>query len=354
MGYAGLCSFENLQVSSDLTFHAGSIEQISNFAAGAGNCATEINTTPTNNNDPVITPIPDYTIPADTPFQLEGSASDVDPATVLTYQWDQMDAGTATTTANLRHRSGRQRRCSAVMSRRGIFVSRDFPSLGTQVRGLYDPAEVVPCQTRDVNLRLTVRDNYSGQASEDVRVSVTRLSGPFEVTSHSSPVTEASDFTVIWDVADTDLAPVNCPNVSIDLIAFDDSVYTNHSIHNLIASTPNDGSALISRPVDSLVAPARGRIRVKCSNNVFYAISQADVFIEGSNTVPQTFFDNNDNVTFAPDGTRISTAPECPRLSSGGLNPLLGGGGSGGSSAFDPWWLLLLVNAVARAAGSRC
>ena len=338
MSYAGICSSENLQSLSDTTFHAGSIAQIDAFTAGAGAaCASEISVSPSN-TDPVITSIPNYTIPASTPFRLVATATDAEQVSALLYQWDQMDAGTATTEDSF----------GTDLGDNALFRSyepsleaaqRDFPALGTQVRGLYDPAETLPCQARDVNLRLTVRDNFGGQASEDVRLTVTRNAGPFEVTSHSSTTTETSDFAVTWNVADTSLAPVNCPNVGIDLIAFDDFLYSNHTIHPLIPSTPNNGSALVAWPADSLLPPARGRIRVRCLNNVFYAISQGDVYISGSNS-PQTFFDSDNNATFAPSGTRTSTAPACPALSSGDF---FGGGRGGGSGSLDPWWLMLFA-----------
>ena len=349
MAYSGICAAENLQISADATFHAGSIAQVDSFTAGAGACGTQIDTSPANNSDPVITAIPDYTIPADTPFQLSGSATDAESGTALLYQWDQMDAGTETTSSTLGQDLDdnalfRSYEPSLAMAR------RDFPALGTQVRGLYDQAETIPCQSRDVNLRLTVRDDDSGQASEDVRIRVTDNAGPFALISHTSAVTEVGDFIVVWDVADTSLTPVSCANVDIDLIAFNDAAYSRYSVHRLATATANVGSRLITQPADSLVVPARGRLRVKCNDNVFYALSQADVFIFGSNA-PQTFFDNDDNATFNPASLTSTTAPECPVIGGGGGGGDGGDGGGGGytpprdAGSIDPWWLMLLAAA---------
>ena len=46
---------------------------------------------------------------------------------------------------------------------------RNFPALGTQVQGRFDKAEVLPCQNRDLDFRLTARDGNSGQDTADVR-----------------------------------------------------------------------------------------------------------------------------------------------------------------------------------------
>ncbi len=95
MSYAGICGVEDLQNSADAIFHSLSIQQIIGFStSGAGASCGTLNTT--GNNAPVVSGGSDYIIPRETPFVLEGSATDVDGDT-LSYQWDQMDVnGTAT------------------------------------------------------------------------------------------------------------------------------------------------------------------------------------------------------------------------------------------------------------------
>jgi hypothetical protein len=353
MAYAGICGVESLQLNSDATFHAGSIAQINSFSsfAGNGNCFTPIATNPFNNTDPVLNPIDDRVIPLKTAFALNGNASDAESGMTLTYQWDQMDVGTPTNAVTY----------GTDLGDNPLFRSyppqntgnRDFPALGTQVQGLFDDAEVVPCQARDLNFRLTARDGDSGQATENVHITVSGNAGPFQVTSQVLGETINDSFVVNWDVANTDIAPVSCPDVTVELLAFNDASYSNHTVHTLVASTPNNGSVVIAPTADSLLAPARGRLRVRCLNNYFYALSQGNLQFVGTNVAPQTFFDADDNATFFNNnGTTGGAAPAC---NAQGVVLVADSDRSsgGGSGAFDVIWLLLLAGLTATKSGLR-
>ena len=348
MGYAGICGVEDLQLYTDATFHAGSIAQINSFSGAAGNCFVPIATIPVNNADPVIaSPVNDRTIPLNTPFALAGSATDLESGTMLTYQWDQMDVGTPTDPVTYGTDLGDNPLFRSYIPQNT--GSRDFPALGTQVQSLYDDAEVVPCQARHLDFRLTVRDGDGGQAIEDVRINVSGDAGPFQVTSQALDETILASngaFMVNWDVANTDIAPVSCPDVAIELLAFDDSSYTNHTVHTLVANTPNNGSVAIAPTADSLQSPARGRLRVRCLSNYFYALSQGNLQFVGTNVAPQTFFDTGDIATFFNNnGTTGVVAPVCNVASTGLIIERSSGGG--GSGAFDVIWLLLLTSVAA-------
>ena len=340
MGYAGICGVENLQLNSDATFHARSIAQIDTFTGGAGACALQIPTSPANNADPTITAIGDSTIPANTPFVLVGSANDAESGTAVLYQWDQMNAGTATDATTLGTDLG-DNALFRTYEPQNSASSRDFPALGTQVQGLYDDAEVMPCSARELDFRLTVRDNDSGQDTEDVRITVAGNAGPFRVTSqafNTSILFNNTTFLVSWDVANTNAAPVSCSDVAIELLAFDSAAYTNHTVHTLVASTPNSGSALVPAPSQWIENPARGRLRVRCLNNVFYALSEGDLQVVGD--FPKTLFDDDDVVTFFNNnGTTGGVAPICDAPS--GI-PVPSGTGDHDATAFGGIWLVLL------------
>jgi hypothetical protein len=243
MAYAGICGAETLQMNSDATFHASSIAQIDSFTKGAGNCAVSVATIPANNNDPTITAIPDRVIPANTSFILDGIAADIDPMPALTYQWDQMDAGCATDSTSFGTDNGSNALFRSYVPRSESW--RNFPALGTQVRGRFDKAEVLPCTNRDLDFRLTARDGNSGQDIEDIRVSVNKSAGPFEITNLNPPVPTifaGTPFAVNWDVANTNLPPVNCATVDFDLISFS-AGYASYTILPLVAADDsNDGS----------------------------------------------------------------------------------------------------------------
>ncbi|MCW8833596.1 MAG: M12 family metallo-peptidase, partial [Colwellia sp.] len=94
MSYAGLCGSQNLQNHSDAFFHTKSIDEINDYiSTGFGkNCGS---VTGAMNNTAIVDAGIDQTIPAQTPFMLIGSATDVDSDN-LTFSWQQFDLGAAT------------------------------------------------------------------------------------------------------------------------------------------------------------------------------------------------------------------------------------------------------------------
>lgn len=348
MAYAGICGDEDLQNNSDATFHAGSIQQINKFIAGAGSCYKRIDATPANPSHPEITALEDKAIPVETPFVLEAEASDAD-ADLLSYQWDQMDTGCKTDSSTLGRDLGSNPLFRSYAPRDDE-PARHFPSLGTQLQGLYDDAEVLPCHERDLKFRVTARDGRSGQDTRNMQVAVEKSGGQFRITRLDSiagnlnnpgkTIVNPAPIDVQWRVAKTDKAPVKCANVDIDLMTFT-AGYATYSIHPLLALTPNDGAEPVSI-VPVTESHPRARIRVKCSDNIFYDISDADFAITG--TGAGTFTDN-DMVVFFNDGTTGNKAPKCQKKvsckKSGEDSGLFEGSGKG-SSALDYRWLLLL------------
>ncbi len=333
MGYAGICGVENLQLNSDDSFHAGSISQINAFTDSAGllACATQ---SPTFNADPVImTPTGDRVIPVNTPFVLDkGAVVDADP---LIYQWDQMNTGAATDANSFGTDLGNNPLFRSYKPRADS--KRHFPALGTQLNAEFDDAEVLPCSARNLDFRMTVRDLNGGQATDNVRITVDANSGPFRVTSLSSAqaIDASNSLLVEWDVANTRQAPISCNNVDIDLLTFNDASYSRYSAHSLQAGTANDGRQLIDFPTPDLSHP-RARLRVKCSNNIFYDISDADLVINGSLLSPS--YSDSDNATvFNTGGTVGTTAPSCAG------NNISASRDGGGSGAIDALWLLLMT-----------
>ncbi len=330
LAYAGICGQENLQSNSDATFHAGSIAEINAFVNAGGNCGSPV-AIPGGNTDPTASAGIDRIIPKETAFVLQGTGNA--NGGVASYQWSQMDAGSATTAANL----GSDFTDNALFRTYVPRTSNEryLPALKTQLQGKFDKAERLPCTARDINFRLTVRDGLSGQVTDDIKLTVNNDSGPFNITSHTTAGTFAATAgaTVTWNVANTNLPPVNCANVNVDLLTFstDQSTY---AIARLKTTTPNDGSEAVTIPDSS---NARARFKVSCSNNIFYDVSDADLNITGTGIFPTTgknVFDNTTNGKLAlvdSNPGSCSAAPTSNGSSSGG------GGGS-----FNIQWLLLL------------
>jgi hypothetical protein len=350
MAYAGICASENLQNISDVSFHAGSIAQVNAFTAGAGSCF-DLTTTPTlpatlpPNNDPVVAPIANATIPipANTPFLLEGRATDDGDLNLLEYRWDQMDVGCPTNSTSFGTDNGSNPLFRSYAPRPEAM--RNFPALGTQKQSRFDKAEVLSCHNRTLDFRLTATDGRSGQDFEDVRVSVSAAAGPFKITSVATPIIAGTDFAVVWDVAGTNLAPINCANVDIDLIDFT-SDGSRYSVYPLATAVLNNGSTLVT------VNPAGSRhenvrIRVKCSDNIFYDLSDTDLTV-GAATLPAVLMDDTEFTTrtYGNIGLTGFSAPVCGAIVDCGLSPPPdeddGGTKNGDASAFGLNWLLIL------------
>ncbi|MEM7028933.1 MAG: reprolysin-like metallopeptidase [Chloroflexota bacterium] len=286
MAYAGICTNQNIQNNSDDYFHAKSLSQISDFVsnpATGGSCGT---TTNTGNSAPVVDAGDNFTIPAQTPFTLSGSATD-DGGQTLTYIWEQYDLGSAWSLQSLPN--------TDVNAARPIFRSyapqtsatRTFPTLDNILDKTYqNDGESLPTRTRTMQFRLTTRDQLGGVSFDTALVTVNGATGPFRVTTPSGtdnwPL--GTDRLVTWDVANSDASPVNCSNV--DILLSDDDGQTFSA--TLLAGTANDGVALVTTPA---VEISRARIKVVCSDNIFFDISASG--LSASGVVGQALLDDD-------------------------------------------------------------
>lgn len=262
MGYAGICS-PNVQNASDDYFHAVSLQEMFNFivAGQGGSCAQIIST---DNVPPQVNLIQNiYKIPRSTPFVLTAEATDED-GDQLTYCWEQFDNQVANMPPLSTSIGGPNFRTFKPSSS----PSRFFPALGAR-----NPTwEVLPSVEREMNFRCTVRDNNSIYGCTDevnVAVDVVASAGPFRVTEPNIQGLSwqvGSSQTVVWNVANTDQAPINCNEVDIFL-----STDGGSSFPHLVASrVPNSGTALLNVPN---LATNAGRIMVKASDNIFFNVT---------------------------------------------------------------------------------
>lgn len=272
MAYAGICSPQNLQTFSDPYFHVASFDQIvayTNSGSGSG-CASITNT---GNNPPVVTvPSGGFAIPINTPFQLTGSAVDPD-GDVINYSWEEYDLGPA----------GHPNTPSGDAPIFRVFnpvptPTRVFPRLQNLLNNSQTIGEILPTYSRNLKFRLVARDNRPAAGGVDyaqVNFSVTASAGPFLVTYPNTNVTipGLSSVEVTWNVANTDIAPVNVSNVNILLSVDGGQTYT----YTLASNTPNDGAANVTLP-DHQTTTAR--IKVEAVDNIFFDISNVNFTIE--------------------------------------------------------------------------
>jgi trimeric autotransporter adhesin len=277
---------------------------------------------PTGNTAPLVSvAAASYTIPIRTPFALTGSATDADGGDVLTYMWEQNDRGNlATSLISNSKPTGPLFRQFGVRSTSVVnpltYVpagqnntttspTRVFPDM-LQVLANNTNAETGVCPVPagaptgpqidcfseflptveyvgvagvnasplSLNFRLTARDGRGGINSADTQLVLAPGAGPFLVTSPNTAVTldGNSSQTVTWNVANTQVAPVNTTNVKITLSVDGGLTWP----FTLAASTPNDGSELVVMPN---VGTTQARVRVEAVGNVFFDVSNADFTI---------------------------------------------------------------------------
>ncbi|WP_282055489.1 reprolysin-like metallopeptidase [Maribacter luteus] len=284
MGYAGISGVNNVAANGDDYFHYYSIFQISEYL-NTVDCAQIVDLT---NTPPVIVPIGDYAIPRSTAFALMGNASDVDVDDILTYTWEQTDDGVVTQSSfGPTNVSGANFRSQKPTTD----PTRYFPKLASVLAGnltetnpdVNSSWETVSDVEREMNFALTVRDNAEGGGqvvSDLMQVSVVSSAGPFEMISQaaSQTYTAGTAQNIVWDVANTDIAPVNVQTVDILLSIDGGATFTIP----LAEDVPNDGDHKVVLPG----APTTtARIMVKAKDNIFFAVNAADFTIEESSVV---------------------------------------------------------------------
>jgi hypothetical protein len=292
MGYAGITSQDLAPHSIDI-FHAASIAQIQSNLSGKTCPVTS--SLAGNNATPVVSAGSNFTIPISTPFALTGSATDANAGDVLTYCWEQNNSASSSQTGTSSVASPTKASGPNWISfTPTTSATRYFPKMATILAGglVSGPltggdaganTEALSSVSRTLGFRLTVRDNapYSSTAPvtvgqtnfADMTVTVSNTSGPFSVTVPNTAVSWAgnSSQSITWSVANTTAAPVSCANVKISL-----STDGGTTFSTLVASTPNDGTEVVTIPNTPTTT---ARIKVEAVGNIFFDISNANFTI---------------------------------------------------------------------------
>lgn len=280
MAYAGICGSQNIQSNSDALFHSNSIDEIRAYITNSGgaNCGT---LSSLGNNVPTIEAGDSFTIPMQTPFELTGVASDADTddQNNLSYAWEQMDRGSQTFSAADMVDDGSRPLFRSFLPSES--PTRIFPQMSAIIDGTSSIQEVLPTTNRTMNFRVTVRDSRGGVSMDSTTVSVDNTVGPFTVTTPSTNINAdgGRPITTEWNVANTDGGSVNCSAVNIS-VSVDGGTTFEHSVAQ---DTLNDGSESIILPN---MNTQNARIKVACSNNIFFNVSPVNFSITQSAGVP--------------------------------------------------------------------
>ncbi|WP_179009434.1 CUB domain-containing protein [Winogradskyella forsetii] len=278
MGYAGICS-PSVQDAPDDYFNYVDIRDVAQWTINDSSCAEIIGLT---NTAPTVSAGNDFTIPRSTAFILEGTGSDSN-GDQLSFCWEENDPENPFSSD-----TPQPTRQFGPMFRSKLPVSspdRYMPKITDVVNGNLTPTwEMLPSISRTMDFVLTVRDNNQngGQtASDEMTVTVTDTAGPFVVTSQSTNDiwNVGENATITWDVANTNVAPVNATEVDI-FLSVDGGFTYPYTIATAIA---NDGSETINIP--NVPTTTDARVMVRGANQIFYAINSSNFEVQASEFV---------------------------------------------------------------------
>lgn len=335
MAYAGICGSQDLQTNSDDYFHGASFDEIVAYTTvGSGSTCPTL--TSTGNSPPIVNAgVRGLTLPISTPFSLTGSATDPNGDT-LRYCWEEFDLGPAGAPNSPSGNAPIFRSFLPVLS-----FQRIFPKLSDVLNNTQTIGELLPTYARTLRFRLTGRDYRAGGGGvgkDTASFGVTAGAGPFLVTSPTTAVTWTGNETqtVMWSVANTNAAPVNCAVVNILL-----STNGGQSWGFTIASnTPNDGSHAVTVPN---VATSAARVKVEAADHLFFDVSNVNFTIVPQTATVTVFIPNGgelwpigstQNIQWTSSGFSGNVRIELSRNGGTSYEILVGSTASDGS---EPW-----------------
>jgi hypothetical protein len=263
MSYGRQCYPDSIVNESELMFHAFSIHEM---FPNTSRCGT---TTATNNNAPTMT-LPGGLVlfaPTNTPLKLPITVSDAenDPVTLA---WAQSSPGQQASLADGDTGNNAIIRTFLPTTE----TERVIPAWPHLLNGTDSPGETLPTKPRTLQMELIGRDNHPGSGGTSwlvAPINIILTPEPFAILSPNDATARAAGpLLVTWRTAETQNAPFNLANVRI-------SIMRNDADRNpllLAASTPNDGSQLVTIPDD--FSSAAARILVQPVNSVFFDVSR--------------------------------------------------------------------------------
>ena len=297
MSYADVGCGTTIESRADSYYHAGSIDQMRTYVESITAAYSAGTTFGSDNTPPVVSVPASKTIPQGTPFKLVATATDVNTADVLNYNWEELDTGSladvmATQVANDNFPLFR----SLLPSTGG--ATRYFPRLGYlggSPTASTNGSERLPTVARALNFKCTVRDYHTGTGAaynatasgivggvtESSLVTLTvsaANSTPFAVTAPNTAVkwVAGSTQTVTWNGVGTKSSAVNCQTVNIRLSTDGGATYPTV----LLSGVPNvDGIGTASIAVPANLNTTTARIMVEAADNYFFDISDTNFTI---------------------------------------------------------------------------
>lgn len=269
MSYAGICGLDNITPNTNDYFHGGSIVEINQFLTNRSGqiCVAPINI---QNQAPQIILERDLLfIPVLTPFELSAQVTDTE-RDQLTYNWEQMDAGSGASLGTYGTGNGPLFR-SFPPER---IPTRVFPRLEDLLANNFQKPELLPNTSRELNFQLTVRDNHPGGGGvtwDRVKYFVDGAAGPFRLENPGN-LLAGSNSVFRWDVAATNVAPINVDSVDLYL-----STNGGLDFDQVLGRFLNDGFAVAFIPDG--ISTDSARFKLKAVDNIFFDVSDRNLQI---------------------------------------------------------------------------
>lgn len=264
MSYAGLCSSDNLQLNSDRHFHTVSYDEIISHLS-----SIKLESYSSSNSAPIVTiDQGPFTIPINTPFVLSATGTD-NEGDIVYYAWDQIDVDLKPVDL------GDQTRYSPLF--RSYPISRDsfrvFPALPMLLNQFSYRGEVLPSMARELNFSCVVRDLRGGINYQDIKLVVTDMAGPFQVTVPNSFVSfsKNSKNVIEWNPSNTNQSPIDCDSVDLFL-----TIDQGRNL-NFLGRHRNSGMAEV---FIGDYETTKARVWIQASDNLFFDISDNDFEIK--------------------------------------------------------------------------
>jgi hypothetical protein len=243
-----------------LNFHASSLSRMYYFlyTLGSGCKSNSVDV----NDRPLIYESEEVYVPISTPYILYTEAWSNDGDEDLTYSWDQIDA-----------------RAGFIPSKAPSKLNQRYVPEIWQKEDVAVFNEEVPSSNKEVDIFKTVRDNNPAGGCMDIkwqRFNFDDRGGPFRITS-AGPSTwlPFQNYTITWDVANTDGHPFNVNFLEVWL-AFD-----GRNFNHYVGDVSNDGSASIYiNPCFPNTTKLRVMLRAK--NSTFYDFNDYNITFNSS------------------------------------------------------------------------
>jgi len=204
----------------------------------------------------------------------------------MVFAWEQLDAGESSTENADKGNNALFRVHLPTSSK-----SRSFPPLENVLNHQVAKGESLPISERNLTMSFVAQDGFNPAVSDETSIKVLRTGSRFAMNYPRGAYARGNTYPVYWNVANTNQPPINCSSVNLWLSSDGGQTFSYPIARNI----PNTGEAQITIPAVASLS-FEGRFKIKCSNNIFYAVSYRNFYITDEEISNGPRFSNADRV----------------------------------------------------------